>query len=115
MNTHAVRRPLAGVLRDCAPIIVAVCFAPSFACAPQPRPAAAAQQAAGTAAWWRDAVCYEVFVRSFADANGDGIGDLKGLTERLDYVNDGNPRTTTDLGANCLWLMPITKSPSYHG
>ncbi len=60
-------------------------------------------------------VCYEVFVRSFADANGDGIGDLRGLISHLDYINDGNPRSTTDLGANCIWLMPIAKSVSYHG
>ena len=65
--------------------------------------------------WWRDGVCYEIFVRSFVDADGDGIGDLRGLTSRLDYINDGNPQTTTDLGANCIWLMPISKSVSYHG
>ena len=65
--------------------------------------------------WWRDGVCYEVFVRSFADADGDGIGDLRGLTSRLDYINDGNPQSSTDLGANCIWLMPIDKSMSYHG
>jgi glycosidase len=65
--------------------------------------------------WWRDGVCYEVFVRSFVDADGDGVGDLRGLTSRLDYINDGNPQTTTDLGANCIWLMPISKSVSYHG
>jgi len=69
----------------------------------------------GQRQWWRDGVCYEVFVRSFADADGDGIGDLRGLTSRLDYINDGNPQTTTDLGANCIWLMPIDKSMSYHG
>ena len=44
--------------------------------------------------WWRDRVFYEVFVRSFFDANGDGVGDLKGLTAKLDYLNDGNPATT---------------------
>jgi alpha-amylase len=60
-------------------------------------------------------VCYEVFVRSFADADGDGVGDLRGLISHLDYINDGNPRSTTDLGANCIWLMPIASSVSYHG
>jgi alpha-amylase len=60
-------------------------------------------------------VCYEVFVRSFADADGDGVGDLRGLVSHLDYINDGNPRSSTDLGANCIWLMPIAKSASYHG
>src|SRR5512132_2827723 len=65
--------------------------------------------------WWRDGVCYEVFVRSFADADGDGIGDLRGLTARLDYINDGNPQSSADLGANRIWLMPIDKSMSDHG
>lgn len=58
-------------------------------------------------AWTRGAVCYEVFVRSFYDSNGDGIGDLNGLTAKLDYI--------AGLGASCVWLMPIAKSPSYHG
>ena len=65
--------------------------------------------------WWRNGVCYEVFVRSFYDSDGDGIGDLKGLTARLDYINDGNPNSTASLGANCIWLMPIDKATSYHG
>jgi glycosidase len=69
----------------------------------------------GVTTWWRDAVFYEVFVRSFADSNGDGIGDLRGLTERLDYLNDGDPSTTNDLGVTALWLMPVAESPSYHG
>ncbi|HEX2718687.1 MAG TPA: alpha-amylase family glycosyl hydrolase, partial [Gemmatimonadaceae bacterium] len=66
-------------------------------------------------AWTRGATCYEVFVRSFQDSDGDGIGDFKGLTSKLDYINDGNPRTSRDLGARCIWLMPIAQSPSYHG
>ncbi len=65
--------------------------------------------------WWKTAVFYEVFVRSFYDSNGDGIGDIKGLTEKLDYLNDGDPNTTDDLGITGLWLMPIHPSPSYHG
>lgn len=65
--------------------------------------------------WWRDAVFYEVFVRSFADSDGDGVGDLNGLTARLDALNDGEPATTDDLGVDALWLMPIHPSPSYHG
>jgi hypothetical protein len=60
-------------------------------------------------------VFYEVFVRSFQDSNGDGIGDLPGLISRLDYLNDGNPATDTDLGVDALWLMPVFNSPSYHG
>ena len=65
--------------------------------------------------WRRGATCYEVFVRSFQDSDGDGTGDLRGLTQRLDYINDGNPDTRTDLGARCIWLMPIVESPTYHG
>ncbi len=57
---------------------------------------------------------YELFVRSFADGNGDGIGDFRGLIDNLDYLNDGDPKTTDDLGINGLWLMPINQSPSYH-
>lgn len=52
-------------------------------------------------------VYYEIFVRSFADSNGDGIGDLNGITANLDYLSS--------LGITALWLMPINPSPSYHG
>jgi len=65
--------------------------------------------------WYQRAVFYEVFVRSFQDSNGDGKGDLPGLISRLDYLNDGDPNTTTDLGVDALWLMPVFDSPSYHG
>jgi alpha-amylase len=65
--------------------------------------------------WANGAVFYEVFVRSFQDSNGDGKGDLKGLIARLDYLNDGDPATSTDLGVDALWLMPVFASPSYHG
>jgi alpha-amylase len=64
---------------------------------------------------WRQGVCYEVFVRSFQDSDGDGVGDLRGLVERLDYINDGDPGGGADLGATCIWLMPVAQSPSYHG
>jgi alpha-amylase len=75
----------------------------------QPRASRAA------ARWTTGATCYEIFVRSFRDSDGDGIGDLNGLTQALDHVNDGDPRTTKDLGARCIWLMPVAESPSYHG
>src|SRR5207245_1725170 len=65
--------------------------------------------------WANGAVFYEVFVRSFQDSNGDGKGDLKGLISRLDYLNDGDPATATDLGVDALWLMPVCSSPSSHG
>ncbi len=72
---------------------------------------------AGTAGypWWNDTVFYEVFVRSFYDSDGDGIGDLNGLIAKLDYLNDGDPNTTADLGVTGLWLMPIHLAASYHG
>ncbi len=59
-------------------------------------------------------IYYEIFVRSFADSDQDGIGDLKGLTSRLDYLNDNDPATYTDLGVNGIYLMPVNVSPSYH-
>ena len=65
--------------------------------------------------WWNDLVFYEIFVRSFYDSDGDGIGDLNGVIEKLDYLNDGDPTTSDDLGVTGIWLMPITVSPSYHG
>ncbi len=79
-----------------------------------PRGAPAAKPASAPA-WTQGAVCYEIFVRSFFDGNGDGIGDLEGLIRKLDYVNDGNPASRRDLGASCIWLMPVAASPSYHG
>lgn len=57
---------------------------------------------------------YEVFVYSFYDSDGDGIGDLQGLISRLDYINDGDDTTDTDLGCNGIWLMPVNPSPTYH-
>lgn len=57
---------------------------------------------------------YEVFVYSFYDSDGDGIGDLNGLTGKLDYINDGDASTHTDLGCNGIWLMPIMPSETYH-
>jgi alpha-amylase len=65
--------------------------------------------------WWNNLVFYEIFVRSFYDSDGDGIGDLNGLIAKLDYLNDGDPSTTDDLGVGGIWLMPIAESPSYHG
>ena len=65
--------------------------------------------------WWDEAVFYEIFVRSFKDSDGDGIGDFQGIIQQLDYLNDGDPNTTDDLGINAIWLMPIYPSPSYHG
>jgi alpha-amylase len=65
--------------------------------------------------WWNDAVFYELSVPSFYDSNHDGIGDFNGLIEKLDYLNDGDLNTTTDLGITGIWLLPIHPSPSIHG
>lgn len=65
--------------------------------------------------WWNACVFYEIFVRSFKDSDGDGIGDFNGIIEMLDYLNDGDLTTDDDLGITGIWLMPVTESPSYHG
>ena len=62
----------------------------------------------GTMPWWRGAVGYEIYVRSFADSSGDGVGDLAGITSRLDYLSW--------LGIEALWLTPFFPSPGHdHG
>lgn len=66
-------------------------------------------------AWWNERVFYEIFVRSFYDSDGDGIGDIQGVISQLDYLNDGDPNTMEDLGITGIWLMPMAQSPSYHG
>ena len=55
-------------------------------------------------AWWKEAVIYQIYPRSFADSNGDGIGDLKGVTAHLDYLKT--------LGIDVIWLSPVYKSPN---
>ena len=57
--------------------------------------------------WWRTAAIYQVYVRSFADANGDGIGDLPGVRAKLDYL--------VDLGVDAVWLTPFYTSPMADG
>src|SRR4029453_12941887 len=54
-------------------------------------------------AWWREAVLYQIYPRSFADSNGDGIGDLPGIVGKLDYL--------AALGIDVLWLSPVYPSP----
>lgn len=58
--------------------------------------------------WWKSAVLYQIYPRSFYDANNDGIGDLKGITSKLDYLNDGKGN---GLGVDGIWLSPFYKSP----
>lgn len=111
------------------PLLLAGLFAAALAHTPllaqpsaEPRPshAGARQPLNVPHNWWNDSVFYEVFVRSFSDSGAgplahDGVGDLRGLIDRLDYLNDADPATHTDLGVTALWLMPIQPSPSYHG
>lgn len=61
------------------------------------------QFAAPGAEWWRSAVIYQIYPRSFADASGDGIGDLPGITSRLDSLKE--------LGVDAIWLSPFMTSP----
>ncbi len=58
--------------------------------------------------WWMRGVIYQIAVRSFSDSDGDGNGDLRGILRRLDYLNDGTPRS---LGVDALWLTPVFPSP----
>ena len=64
-------------------------------------------ESASSTGWWRDAVVYQVYVRSFADGNGDGTGDIAGLRDRLDYLKD--------LGVDALWINPWYASPLRDG
>ena len=59
-------------------------------------------------------VFYEIFVGSFSDSDGDGTGDIQGIINRLDYLNDGDPDSGKSLGVEGLWLTPVYKSISYH-
>lgn len=59
-------------------------------------------------------VFYHIFVGSFSDSNGDGIGDLRGIINRFDYLNDGRDDSGLSLGVEGIWLSPIFASPSYH-
>ena len=57
-----------------------------------------------TRKWWKEAVAYQIYPRSFADSNGDGVGDLRGIREKLPYLKE--------LGVNLLWLSPVYDSPN---
>jgi alpha-glucosidase len=58
--------------------------------------------------WWKDAVVYQIYPRSFYDGNDDGVGDIQGIIQKLDYLNDG---TQNSLGIDALWISPIYPSP----
>jgi alpha-glucosidase len=63
-----------------------------------------------TIPWWQDGVIYQIYPRSFADADGDGVGDLRGIIAHLDHLNDGTPNS---LGVDAIWLSPVYPSPGY--
>lgn len=62
-------------------------------------------------AWWEESVIYQIYALTFADGNGDGTGDLRGIIDRLDYLNDGDPHSEMSLGIDAIWLSPINNSP----
>lgn len=75
-------------------------------CANAPRPGGENISVAADSSLWPHAVTYEIFIQSFHDSDGDGIGDINGMTAKLDYLKG--------LGVEAIWLMPIHSSPSYH-
>jgi alpha-glucosidase len=77
--------------------------APAAPAATAASPAPAPAPAAHAAPWWQDAVIYEIYPRSFQDSNGDGIGDINGITSRLDYLES--------LGVDAIWIAPFYPSP----
>ena len=61
--------------------------------------------------WWRHGVVYQIYPRSFQDSNGDGVGDLRGIINRLDWLNDGQGSRGASLGVDAIWLSPVYPSP----
>ena len=61
----------------------------------------------GRREWWKDSLVYQIYPRSFQDSNGDGIGDLNGIRQRLGYLKE--------LGVDVIWLSPVYQSPNDDG
>ena len=89
-----------GGLAACLVVSLAA-YAPRLAAQTTPAQPSAVQSA--TDPWWKHAVIYEIYPRSFQDSDGDGIGDVKGITQRLDYLKE--------LGIDCIWITPMYPSP----
>jgi oligo-1,6-glucosidase len=75
-----------------------------FSCKTAPKKVVDVQENSPGNKWWKEAVVYQLYPRSFQDSDGDGVGDLKGISQRLDYLKD--------LGINAIWLNPICASPN---
>lgn len=69
------------------------------------------QAALKSTSWWQESIIYQIYPLTFADGNGDGTGDLRGIIDRLDYLNDGQTESKTSIGVDAIWLSPINKSP----
>ena len=77
---------------------------PGIGQTPDSKPSAVHKSASGSLEnWWKNAVIYEIYPRSFQDSNGDGIGDLNGITSHLDYLQK--------LGVDAIWISPCYPSP----
>lgn len=83
--------------------LLAQVAAPPAVVAPTPEELKQAAQPTSDQTWWKHAVIYEIYPRSFQDSNGDGVGDLNGITQRLDYLRD--------LGVDAIWIAPMYPSP----
>jgi alpha-glucosidase len=106
MHWATCTRRIARALESCA--LVLILAAGACIAIGQAAPALSASQTGGATQaserdWWKNAVIYEIYPRSFQDSNGDGIGDLNGITERLDYLKE--------LGVDAIWLTPCYPSP----
>ncbi len=108
MNWTAItKKTVTSFIASCSIIVALQAAAPAAAgqsAPPNPLPNADAQSAnSAEQDWWKNAVLYEIYPRSFQDSNGDGIGDLNGITQRLDYLKK--------LGVDAIWLSPVYPSP----
>lgn len=83
---------------------VAICIAMLYSCNESKTQTASADSTAAERKWWKEAVVYQLYPRSFKDSDGDGIGDLKGIISKLDYIKS--------LGVDAVWLNPIYSSPN---
>ncbi len=100
-------KPSLRLVRQGIEIVVLALTVASFSgCSPHPNtasPAVQQQTAANATPWWKHALIYEIYPRSFQDTNGDGVGDINGIIQRLDYLQG--------MGVNAIWLTPIYPSP----